>query len=113
VAETDDTTSKSDKEREFAQKMLLNEHTRWNQWSLFFLGGLIAIVAFIDKMPGLFGHKTMLAILLCMGLFWIGSAFSIKRSTGAWIDVIKGLEAVRSGKAWDLFEKAKTDNWSL
>ena len=104
----------TDSRLEYAYKMLLNEHTRWNQWALFFLGGLIAIGGFADKAAGFLnvGNDPVWALIFLMGLGWSLSSMSIKRSTWGWIEAIKKLEqGMDKGKgAWILY-KAGRDEW--
>jgi hypothetical protein len=38
------------KKTEIALKMYLQEHNRWSQWALFFLGSIISIFTISDKL---------------------------------------------------------------
>lgn len=100
---------KQENELEFSRKMLLNEHTRWNQWTLFFLGGLITIIAASDKISDRYGLWVTPVLTLILSVLWVFSALAIIKSTWSWVETIKELEKatdLRSG--WKTFEESKS-----
>jgi len=95
-------------ELEFARKMLLNEHARWNQWALFFLGGLITIITASDKMFDRYEWWVTPSLTLILSILWVFSALAIIKSTWSWVETIKELEATQETKTgWKIFEESK------
>ena len=94
-----------------AYEMLRHEHTRWNQWAVFFLGSIASIFAVwqTEILKALVPSFAVTMIASIMSLAWVLAALGIKRSTNAWRNTILDLEGQLDGRkpqsAMLLFEK--------
>ena len=96
-----------------AYDMLKHEHTRWNQWAIFFLGS-IASIFFVGKSI-VFGSTSipmyiLTALSSLVSFFWILAALAIKRSTLGWHKTIIEIEARNQGKPFNLMEIFKRNS---
>ena len=97
-----------------AYDMLKHEHTRWNQWAIFFLGSIASI--FIVGKNITFGNTSIPCYILAalssfVSLLWIIYALAIKRSTLGWHKTIIEIESKDENESFNLMEifKEKSD----
>ncbi len=100
---------------EAAVKMYLREQDRWNQWVLFFFGAVVSIFVTADKLlnmlkdgsPYIVGLSLFFAILV--SLLWVGAGIGLRRSSKAWHQTLKQIEAMGprgmdSARAFEIYE---------
>jgi hypothetical protein len=91
-------------EREIAIEMYKNEHTRWNQWAVFFFGSIVSLFVLYDKIQSFIPLWIPLSIGCILSIIWIFVALSIRMSTRSWDYTIRALEKNKDiRKAFELF----------
>jgi hypothetical protein len=93
-------------EREIAIQMYEREHSRWNQWALFFFGSITSVFVLYNQLRCILPLRIPLLVSAGLSILWVLVAQSIRRTTWAWRQVILDLEKVENaGKAFELFEQ--------
>ena len=73
-----------------ARVVFMNEHTRWNSWSLFFAGLIAAVFVGAEKLRIAHGIAFLAAGVVCF--FWFISILNIRKSTNCWFQTLCDLE---------------------
>jgi len=72
--------------------MFHQQHTRWNQWAVFFFGSLASIFVIGDRLEGVIPCWIPSLVACIVSLMWIFVASSIRASTWAWRETVLKLE---------------------
>lgn len=93
-------------EREIAIQMYEREHSRWNQWALFFFGSITSVFVLYNQLQSILPIRIPLLASACLSILWVLVAQSIRRTTWSWRQVILELERDETaGKAFELFKQ--------
>lgn len=100
---------------EAAVSMYKSEHSRWNQWALFFFGSIASVFVISERIEEFVPPWVPAAVACLVSILWVLVSTAIRRSSEAWRKTLRDIERSKEKESAQPFviQKEYYDNFNV